>query len=260
MRLFSIFFGCMVSVCCLLGSTALAQRTVRIDFTNLNNSDHLITPGLFIFHQQSYRIATVGQRASTAVRQVAENGRTARLASQIFSNEVAATVIAGLDFTNFPNIGETPRVIAPGQTVTARVSVSPNTTPFFSYIAKMVPSSDTFISNTAQRHRVFNSRGGINASSGVFEIVIRGFNLLDAGSQANERFNVNFVTSRQASFSPLNGTERANIREAFTMRPNLNTHRGLTVQRFNDGSGGRRINRPLTPSERVARIRIRFDN
>ncbi len=186
-----------IGVLAVVGS-ACAQDVgdVRVDVTNLGNSDFFLTPAWFAFSNGTFDFFDVGSAASSSLEAIAEVGDVSGLVTD-FANSGVPGNLQGVA-ANPAGFGGAP-VIDPGETATAYVTpMNPAAYQFFSFASMVIPSNDSFIGNDDPlAYRVFDDNGDLTDASGTFTIQIFGSDIWDAGTEQN--------TGTGAAFSTLGG-------------------------------------------------------
>lgn len=165
-----------------LGAGAADAKTLRIEFTNNASADGLFfTPFLGLFHDGSVNTFDVGQAASLALEDVAEEGFVGQ---QIAAAE-ALGAKAGVAFgpEGFGSGVRQPPVIDPGETASFEIDLDPTSDIFFSFLSMIIPSNDIFIGNSDPfAFRLFDDEGNFILTS---PISIGLDNTFDAGTEDN---------------------------------------------------------------------------
>lgn len=112
------------------------QRTHEVTVTNLTSGQPL-TPPLWAAHRPSTSLFTVGDQASTGIREIAENGNLAPAA------EVASTDGQVTSFGIALRDGDGPPPVLPGETRTFEVATDPSGTRL-SLASMLVCTNDGF--------------------------------------------------------------------------------------------------------------------
>ncbi len=163
-------------------ATAASAATLSITITNTTGADGFaITPLYTAFHDDSFDAFNVGAAASAGVELIAETG----MASAVAAERLAADA----DSQGNTNAAGTPPPIQPGETVTAVLDIDGASNPYFTFLAMLLPSNDTFIGND-DALRLFSDSGDF---LGPQFINVTGEDIYDAGTEANALFGSAFV-------------------------------------------------------------------
>lgn len=187
----------------LFSATAVSATTLSITVTN-NQSDggFAITPLYTAFHDGSFDAFDVGAPASEGLEALAEfgTGGPANDDGTIASERIA--VDPG-SVGAVVNTSDGPPPIQPGETASITVDVDPSSNIFFTFLAMLLPSNDTFIGNEmANAYRVFDDMGGF---LGPLTINVTGEDVYDAGTELNGLLGSAFVRGQEIGLSPAEG-------------------------------------------------------
>jgi len=145
--------------------TALAFPAAATDFSvRIVNLTHGIffTPFLVAAHDDTTRLFTVGQPASTSLQAMAEGGDISGLVDDL--NTIGATLVAN------PAAG----MLAPGSSTTANLNTDGTSNTRLSVVAMLLPTNDAFAGLNAIE---------IPTEPGTYEYTV---NAYDAGTEAND--------------------------------------------------------------------------
>lgn len=169
-------------------ATAASAASVQISITNNQAADGVyITPLLSILHDGSFDAFDRGSAASASVEMLAEEGDASGVAADAgAAGATTGVILAPGGFGGAP-------VLDPGETASIRLDVDPMTNRFFSYLAMVIPSNDTFIGNdNSMAYEVFDAAG---AFTNLGSISIYSNQAWDAGTEENDGFGAPFNTA-----------------------------------------------------------------
>ncbi|MGB0660630.1 MAG: spondin domain-containing protein [Mangrovicoccus sp.] len=151
--------------------------TLQITVENLAPQGGVsFTPLWAAFHNGSFDSFDVGSISSAPLEALAELGQTAGLDSLLSvtdPNSVSAAIPAAQN-----GIGP----VDPGETTSIEFNVDPTDARYFSYLAMILPSNDTFIGNDdALAYEIFDAKGAFNGTQ-----IIEVLNAYDAGTEVND--------------------------------------------------------------------------
>ena len=169
-------------------ATAASAASVQISITNNQATDGVyITPLLSILHDGALDTFNRGSAASASLEALAEEGDASGVAAEAMAAGAATGVILAPD-----GFGGAP-VLDPGETASILLDVDPMTNRYFSYLAMVIPSNDTFIGNeNAMAWEVFDIAGGF---TGLGPIQIYSNQAWDAGTEENNGLGAPFNTA-----------------------------------------------------------------
>lgn len=169
-------------------ATAASAASVQISITNNQTADGVyITPLLSILHDGSFDAFDRGSASSASVEMLAEEGDASGVAGDATAAGATTGVILAPD-----GFGGAP-VLDPGETASIQLDVDPMTNRFFSYLAMVIPSNDTFIGNDgSMAYEVFDAAG---AFTNLGSISIYSNQAWDAGTEENDGFGAPFNTA-----------------------------------------------------------------
>ncbi len=173
-------------------SGAASAATLEISITNNQAADGVyLTPLLSILHDGSYDAFDVGQKASTAVENAAEEGDVSGVEAEALAAGATTGVVTGPQgFGSMPGM---PPVLDPGETGTLTLDVDPTSDRFFSFISMVIPSNDIFIANdNPMAYEVFDIAGEF---TGLGPILVYSNEAWDAGTEENDGFGAPFNTA-----------------------------------------------------------------
>jgi hypothetical protein len=169
----------------------MAER-VAVTVENLSKKDGLfLTPVWVGFHNGTFNPFNVGSPVMVGggVERIAEDGDVTRLRTG-FANS-AAGMAGGVDGVIFaPNGFPGMPVFDPGECVTFVIDLDPALHPYFSFMSMLIPSNDGFIGNDNPMGLELFDDDGVFA--GPIEFVVRGEDVLDAGTEANTEMDAAF--------------------------------------------------------------------
>ncbi|MEM8774377.1 MAG: spondin domain-containing protein [Pseudomonadota bacterium] len=177
-----------------LGAMTAAAKATTLEITVTHNGETplFITPLYTAFHNGGFDAFDVGRPASAGLELLAETGMfggpgsiaAERSAATAFPNSQGIPVLgaAGPGPIFSPNIG--PGTFG-GDTGTATIIIDdPTENRFFTFLAMILPSNDTFIGeDDPLAHEVFDAAGNF---LGPIDINVSGLNIFDAGTEAND--------------------------------------------------------------------------
>ena len=169
-------------------ATAASAASVQISITNNQAADGVyITPLLSILHDGSFDAFDRGSAASASVELLAEQGDGSLVAADAaVAGATTGLILAPGGFGGAP-------VLDPGETASIRLDVDPTTNRFFSYLAMVIPSNDTFIGNDrSMAYEVFDAAG---AFTNLGSISIYSNRAWDAGTEENDGMGAPFNTA-----------------------------------------------------------------
>lgn len=196
MKRFSTVLGAIGALAVAGSASAQSAGDIRVDVTNLGNSDFFLTPAWFAFSNGTFDFFDAGSAASGSLEALAEGGDVSGLSTD-FANSGVPGNRQGVA-ANPAGFGGAP-VIDPGETATAFITpANPAGYQYFSFASMVIPSNDAFIGNDDPlAYHVFDNNGDLTDASGTFTIQIFGEDIWDAGTEQN--------TGTGAAFSALGG-------------------------------------------------------
>ncbi|MEH6524490.1 MAG: spondin domain-containing protein [Sneathiella sp.] len=157
-----------------LTATASYATSVKITVTNLAQpGGFAITPLYTAFHNNSFDAFDVGNTASAGLELLAELGDPSVIAgirTAADPNSVGGVLTAG-----------TPPPIQAGETVSRVFTLDGNDHAFFTFLAMILPSNDSFIGSD-DAIRIFDNSGNF---LGDQTINVTGADIFDAGTEVN---------------------------------------------------------------------------
>ncbi|QDV34329.1 spondin domain-containing protein [Tautonia plasticadhaerens] len=188
------------------GGPALgSSTTLRLTVENLSPTGGVhLTPVWFGFHDGDFDLYDRGAPASEALERIAEDGNPGPL-DDLF-DATANGSLQGVLFGDGagPGFPGAP-VIAPGGSASIEFSIDSmsGASRFFSYASMIVPSNDFFIANgDPMAFELFDDLGnflGNTGTPGVFEFLVLGSQVLDAGTEVNDELMANTAFFGQAT-------------------------------------------------------------
>ncbi len=175
----------------LLSASAVSATSLSITVTN-NQGDggFAITPLYTAFHNGSFDAFDVGAPASEGLETIAEFGR-AGPATDITTIASERVAVDPGSVGGVVNTSDGPPPIQPGETASITIDVDPSSNIFFTFLAMLLPSNDTFIGNdSATAYRIFDDMGGF---LGPVTIDVTGEDVYDAGTELNALLGSAFV-------------------------------------------------------------------
>jgi hypothetical protein len=157
-----------------LGGAASAA-TLSITIENVTGAGGFsVTPLYTAFHDDGFDAFDLGAPASDGLREIAETGMAGTVAAErlAIDPDSQGTQIAS---------PSGPPPIQPGETVTAEIEVDGASNPYFTFLAMLLPSNDTFI-GMDDPMRLFADDGSF---LGPQVITVTGENIYDAGTEVN---------------------------------------------------------------------------
>jgi hypothetical protein len=186
------------------GRASASSTTLRLTVENLAPTGGVhLTPVWFGFHDGGFDLYDRGAPASEALERIAEDGDPGALNGLFASggNGTLQGVLfgegAGPGFPGAP-------VISPGGSASTEFMIDPTSgmSRFFSYASMIVPSNDFFIANgDPMAFEIFDAMGrflGNTGRPGVFEFLVLGSMVLDAGTELNDELMANTAFFGQA--------------------------------------------------------------
>lgn len=160
----------------------VTAATLEITVTNTQSTGQFsLTPLWVAFHDGSFDAFDTGTAASGAVESLAELGNPAGL-----DVELAATDPAGVS-GSIAAAGNGVPTIDPGETATATFNVDPGSALYFSFLAMLLPSNDSFIANDDPLAvQLFDAVG---TWLGDKVLTLTAADLYDAGTEINDPTN-----------------------------------------------------------------------
>lgn len=173
-------------------SAASAEHVV-VTVTNLSDAGGTyLTPVVNALHNGAFDLFDIGSAASAGLERLAEDGATQPLIGEILAADAGASVAVAASGP-----------IAPGQSVTARLTIDDAASQrFYTYASMVVPSNDAFIGNGDPVFTLFDERGRY---TGGIEFVVTGQRVWDAGTEANTELEAAFINQT----GPNRGTTEA---------------------------------------------------
>lgn len=155
-------------------ATASYAATVKITVTNLaETGGFALTPLYTAFHNSSFDAFDVGSTASAGLERLAELGDPSLIANIRTATDpdsVGGMLAAG-----------SPPPIQAGETASRTFTLDGNDHAFFTYLAMVLPSNDSFI-GTDSAIRIFDDFGNF---LGDQTINVTGADIFDAGTEVN---------------------------------------------------------------------------
>ncbi len=164
------------ALCAFGVATGANAASVTISITNEQPGDGLyLTPLLTVLHGGTFDPFDVGEEASLALEELAEEGDPSLLIAEARENEANVIVSPG----GFPGAP----VIDPGETASISVHADPFSNRFLSFFSMVIPSNDSFIGNdNPMAYEVFDALGHF---TGGLEISVFASDIWDAGTEVN---------------------------------------------------------------------------
>lgn len=163
----------------LCGAAAQAT-TLEVTVENTAQSGGFsFTPLYVAFQNGSFDAFDTGGVASPGLEALAEVGQPATIAAerQAIAPNSQGAVLPGL-------AAGAPGPVDPGETASVTVDVDGAANPFFTFLAMLLPSNDTFFGvEDPLTHRLFDTAGQF---VGTTVIDVTGADLYDAGTEVNE--------------------------------------------------------------------------
>ena len=159
----------------LLMCGAAHAATLSITVENITGDGGFsVTPLYTAFHDENFDAFTPGEAASDGIRDIAETGMAGTIASERLAvdPDSQGTVLAS---------PSGPPPIQPGETVTAEIKVNGASNPYFTFLAMLLPTNDTFI-GMDDALRLFADDGSF---LGPQIITVTGEHIYDAGTEVN---------------------------------------------------------------------------
>lgn len=168
---------------------AASAATLEVTFTNNQAADGVyITPLLTILHDGSFDTFDRNRRASAELEALAEEGDVSGVRGLADAAGATTGVITGP--AGFGSVSPQPPVFDPGESASITLDVDPASNRFFSFLAMVIPSNDTFIGNArSMAYEVFDSAG---AFTGLGPIEVYSNRAWDAGTEANDGLGAPF--------------------------------------------------------------------
>ena len=169
-------------------ATAATAASLQITVTNNQGSGGLyLTPLLSILHDGSFDAFNVGEAASDAVENLAEEGDPSGVAALATAAGATAGVVFGPSgFAGAP-------VLDPGETASIRLDVDPSDARYFSFLSMVIPSNDIFIGNdNSMAYEIFDAAGQF---TGLGPIHVYSDDAWDAGTEVNNGLGAPFTTA-----------------------------------------------------------------
>ena len=168
-----------------VGTTADGKVRVRVSARNLSSSGGTFaTPVWFGAHDGSFDVYNRGEAAPEFLERVAEDGTTDAITEAF--NTTAPTGVQGVLTGGSGADGP----LDPGETASTIIELDPSNR-FFSFASMVIPSNDAFISSPGDQLAIelFNEQGEFQG----FNSVIRGRDVLDAGTEVNNEREAAFL-------------------------------------------------------------------
>jgi hypothetical protein len=154
---------------------AASASTLSITIENTTGAGGFsITPLYTAFHDENFDAFNVGEAATPGVEQIAETGAAATVAAERLA----------LDPDSQGNVNPSPSgppPIQPGESVTVELDIDGASNPFFTFLAMLLPTNDTFI-GMDDPLRLFADDGTF---LGPQVIEVTGEHIYDAGTEVN---------------------------------------------------------------------------
>lgn len=186
--------GAFVAIC---AATTVSATTLNIKVTNNQGADGFaVTPLYTAFHDGLFDAFDVGEGATRGLETIAETGRPgpATDSSTIAFERVG---VDGDSVGGVVNTSAGPPPIQPGEIASIDVTVDPLENVFFTFLAMLLPSNDTFIGNDDQMaYQLFDATG---AFLGPQTINVTGEDVYDAGTEINALLGSAFVAGEDIS-------------------------------------------------------------
>ena len=177
-----------------LGAGMASATTLRITVNNPNDpGGFAITPLYTAFHDGTFDAFDVGDEASDGVEVIAETGAASTVAGERL--DVDPDSVGGV-----VNTSAGPPPIQPGETASIEIDVEASSALYFTYLAMLLPSNDTFIGNdNPLAYQIFDDAGNF---LGPQTINVTGLDIYDAGTEANGLLGSAFVAGQDIGLSP----------------------------------------------------------
>ncbi|MCA8884199.1 MAG: spondin domain-containing protein [Rhodobacteraceae bacterium] len=163
-----------------LSGAAAQATTLEVTVENTAQAGGFsFTPLYVAFQNGSFDAFDPGSVASPGLEALAEVGQPATIAAerQVIAPNSQGAVLPGLA------VGA-PGPVDPGETASVTVDVDGSANPFFTFLAMLLPSNDTFFGvEDPLTHRLFDTAGQF---VGTTVIDVTGTNLYDAGTEVND--------------------------------------------------------------------------
>lgn len=182
-------------------SSGVEASAIKVTVENLAPTDGLhFTPVYSAFHNGSFDIFNVGAAASPGLEAAAELGDFSTIDGERLGSDAASVggvITAPGGFAGAP-------IFEPGETDFTVFVLDPTVNRFFSFLAMILPSNDTFIANDdAAAVEVFSAAGKF---LGPQTIIVLGQDIYDAGTEVNDPAGgPAFVPGQDATVSPAQG-------------------------------------------------------
>lgn len=172
----------------IMTATAASAASLSITIENLTGAGGFaVTPLYTAFHDDTFDAFSVGDAASPGVELLAETGAASLVAQERLDLDA--------DSTGNVNPAGTPPPIQPGESVTTVLDVDGQSNPFFTFLAMLLPSNDTFIGND-DALRLFDDAGNF---LGPQFIEVTGEDIYDAGTEVNGLEGAAFVAGQDVN-------------------------------------------------------------
>lgn len=193
-------------------NTAKAQE-LKITIENLSPDDGFFLTPLWVgLHDGSFDLFDLGQPASNALEQIAEEGDVGPLMT-----DFDMVAMRRQDVITSPGGISVAPVIDPGETASTTISINNAAAyRYFSFASMVIPSNDAFIGNEgATQYEVFDAAGNFN---GDIVIDLTAADIWDAGTEEND--------AQGAAFSANGGTATDTIGGTVAAHPGLDNFLG----------------------------------
>ena len=198
MKSFRVEASAMACAILAIASPLMAEQ-VTVTVKNLSTHDGLfLTPVWVGFHDGTFDPFNVGSPVMVGggVERIAEDGDVNRIRMGFAGS--AAGMAGGVDGVILaPNGFPGAPVFDPGESVTVVIDVDPALHPYFSFMSMLIPSNDGFIGNDDPMSLELFDDDGVFV--GPLEFVVRGEDVLDAGTEANTEMAAAFFNQTAAN-------------------------------------------------------------
>jgi hypothetical protein len=188
------------SINSIFGATVLKMTVKNIAPEN----GVIISKFWFGLHDGSFDLFDLGERASTGIRNLAEDADPRALSRDFEKSQsglLQATVLGSL-----PPFGDT----APGQEISITFAFNrQQRNLWFSYAAMVIPSNDAFVANKGRKaYQVFDSEGQFKP----LDFKVLGSEVWDAGTERNDELEGNAAgVGNPQLFKPATGKKERGI-------------------------------------------------
>lgn len=170
---------------------ASGEDSVRLQVAATNTlgaGGTFVTPVWLGMHDGTFDMYDVGAAASVGVERVAEDGEIGPIA-QAFQAQQGTGAVGGVIMGGAGAAGP----LDPGETAsTTLVVADPTDARYLVFLTMVIPSNDAFLASPDDplALAVFDASGEFN---GEFTVVLRGQDVLDAGTEANTEMDAAFI-------------------------------------------------------------------